>query len=798
MSQSNVYVTEQVVQVIVNGQENVVSEPNSEVSVNVIEQQVSVSVGEIGPQGNIGPTGPTGPTGATGPTGSTGATGSTGSTGPTGSTGATGPTGPTGPTGSQGSQGIQGITGPTGATGATGADSTVTGPTGPIGPTGPTGPTGATGATGADSTVTGPTGPTGATGATGPTGPTGASGMVVYAKNSSGATIPAYSPVLIDQEYVGSTDLGFIRADADNVYLKMGAFAITTQSVADGVGTDLVRSGVVTGFDTTGMTVGDILYVSDSGTLTTTRPTGAVGIQPIARVISTDNDTIYLFGNTFVSAVDSLPNLPSGQVWKGNGSNRPAAVTLDTSTVTENTNLYFTDERAQDAVSDALAAGTHTAITVTYNDGSGTLSLANTGVTSVSGTTNEISVSGSTGSVTIGIPDSPVFVTPNIGAATATTVNGTTVPSSKTLVITDDIGVSVQGYDSDLEAIKNATLTGDGNLRRTSSAWAIDTTSYQPADADLTAIAGLAGTSGLLQKTGANNWALDTNTYLTTAVTSISGTANEVNVSASTGSVTVGLPDDVTIGNNLTVGGNLTVEGTTTTINAENLIINDNMIYLNDGDNSSNIDLGIAGNYNDGTYAHTGIFRDASDGKWKFFQGYTPEPDAAVDINTSHASFAFAPVQASNFYGTWAGDTIGYTKGGTGLTALGTAGQVLATNGGATGMEWVSIPGGIATTSITTNSATTIGTFSTSSYRSGEFFIQFTQGSKYYASKVAVIHDGTSAYHTEFAIIEPTAGSMPVTITSTISGGNVLIQATFTDAATTNATAKVSSNLIGV
>jgi hypothetical protein len=39
---------------------------------------------------------------------------------------------------------------------------------------------------------------------------------------------------------------------------------------------------------------------------------------------------------------------------------------------------------------------------------------------------------------------------------------------------------------------------------------------------------------------------------------------------------------------------------------------------------------------------------------------------------------------------------------------------------------------------------------------------------------------------------------MPVTITSTVSGGNVLIQATFTDAASTNATAKVSSNLIGV
>jgi len=55
-----------------------------------------------------------------------------------------------------------------------------------------------------------------------------------------------------------------------------------------------------------------------------------------------------------------------------------------------------------------------------------------------------------------------------------------------------------------------------------------------------------------------------------------------------------------------------------------------------------NIDIGLVGNYNDGTYKHTGLFRDASDGVYKFFQGYTPEPQDAVNINTSHASFGLA------------------------------------------------------------------------------------------------------------------------------------------------------------
>jgi hypothetical protein len=64
-----------------------------------------------------------------------------------------------------------------------------------------------------------------------------------------------------------------------------------------------------------------------------------------------------------------------------------------------------------------------------------------------------------------------------------------------------------------------------------------------------------------------------------------------------------------------------------------------------------NVDLGWVGNYNDGTYHHTGIFRDASDGIYKFFQGYTPEPDAAVNIDTSHGSFQLASVQANTFTG---------------------------------------------------------------------------------------------------------------------------------------------------
>ena len=55
--------------------------------------------------------------------------------------------------------------------------------------------------------------------------------------------------------------------------------------------------------------------------------------------------------------------------------------------------------------------------------------------------------------------------------------------------------------------------------------------------------------------TAAGTFSLDTNTYLTTAVTSIAGTANQIAVSAATGAVTVSLTSAVTISGAMTASG---------------------------------------------------------------------------------------------------------------------------------------------------------------------------------------------------------------------------------------------------
>jgi hypothetical protein len=146
-----------------------------------------------------------------------------------------------------------------------------------------------------------------------------------------------------------------------------------------------------------------------------------------------------------------------------------------------------------------------------------------------------------------------------------------------------------------------------------------------------------------------------TSTYIanTTARTLISDRYQVANVNTNffkkTGVIAQTVTPLTTFSANVSIEGKLFVTGGVQTYTANNLVLGDNMIYLNSGNITDNPDLGFAGNYNDGTYHHTGFFRDASDaGTWKVFENYAPEPDANVYINTAHATFRLAPFSAQN------------------------------------------------------------------------------------------------------------------------------------------------------
>ena len=220
-----------------------------------------------------------------------------------------------------------------------------------------------------------------------------------------------------------------------------------------------------------------------------------------------------------------------------------------------------------------------------------------------------------------------------------------------------------------------------------------------------TAIKNNATVAGTLGVTGATTLS---STLDVTGVVNLNNTTDSS--SATTGALIVdggvGIAKNLHVGvnaeidGNLVVDGNLTINGTTTTISATNLAIEDNLIYLNEGSTISNPDLGITGNYNDGTYAHAGIFRDATDGgTWKIFKGYVPEPGTAID--TTHASFDLADLDVGGFY---ASDnaSIGGTLGVTGATTL-------SSTLGVTGATTLSSTLAVSGTSTLTGNVTTSG-----------------------------------------------------------------------------------------
>lgn len=128
-------------------------------------------------------------------------------------------------------------------------------------------------------------------------------------------------------------------------------------------------------------------------------------------------------------------------------------------------------------------------------------------------------------------------------------------------------------------------------------------------------------------------------------VQSVTGTANEITVSASTGNIQVGLPDNVTIAGSLTVGENFIVTGSTVVVNSTVVTIDDPIFTLG-GDTAptvdDNKDRGIEFRYHNGTSAKVGFFGfDDTTGKFTFipdatnssevFSGTKGELDANVD-----------------------------------------------------------------------------------------------------------------------------------------------------------------------
>lgn len=246
-----------------------------------------------------------------------------------------------------------------------------------------------------------------------------------------------------------------------------------------------------------------------------------------------------------------------------------------------------------------------------------------------------------------------------------------------------------------------------------------------------------------------------TNTF-SDATDATSSTAAPVKMSGGVGiAKKLFVGTDLRVNGDTVIDGNLTVSGTTITLNTTNMAIEDNMIYLNNGSTTANPDLGIAANYNDGTYRHTGIFRDATDGVWKVFHQYTPEPDASAFIDTSHASFALANFQANTFIGALSGNA-------TTATTLATA-RTITLNGDLSGSGSFNGSTDITITATIGANSVALGTDTT-----GDYVASMTAGTG--------ITVGTATGEGSTPVITNTAPDQTVVLNGT---GSVVVTGTY-------------------
>ena len=80
----------------------------------------------------------------------------------------------------------------------------------------------------------------------------------------------------------------------------------------------------------------------------------------------------------------------------------------------------------------------------------------------------------------------------------------------------------------------------------------------------------------------------------------------------------------------VSISGNLFVNGNTTTLNANNITINDTVIYIANNNPANTYDIGLVGHFTAGIYQHTGIVRDHTNNAWTFFSNATVEPTGNV------------------------------------------------------------------------------------------------------------------------------------------------------------------------
>ena len=558
-------------------------------------------------------------------------------------------------------------------------------------------------------------------------------------------------------------------------------------------------------------------------------------IGDVTITTATSGDFLKWNGTAWINTpieVGDISSVTAGTGLTGGGSS--GSITLDLASTAVTAGSYGGAGTVATFTADAqgrLTAAGNTAISITASQ----ISDRGTNlVTGLTGTANEITVSNSgVGAVTLSLPAN-VTISNNLVVTGNLTVSGNvTTVNTEQLDVEDNIITLNSGVtgaptlNSGIEVNRGTSTDVSILWNETSDKWTFtnDGTNYanfgDVTAAALIAAAGGDGTAGQALTTNGSG-VLDFTTIIGTTEASIisavgaDGANGAVLMTNGAGdltftTLTAAKISDFTANTRaqISVSGDLAYNSSTGVISFTNDAGDIESVTagtgLTGGGTSGAVTLDLAstavtaGSY--GSSSSVGTFTVDAQGR------LTAAGNSSISITASQVSdFAEAAqdaVEGAITAGT--GVTKAYNDGANTISL--SIGQDVATNAAvtfgsiATGAITLDSGTGELNTStqvVTVNTVTTVDSFDKTVYRTAKYLVQVTQGSKYTTSEVLLAHDGTTSYLSEYAVIELGGTVIPLTVSTSISAGNVLLRVTITDAASTNATVKVARTLIAV
>jgi len=184
------------------------------------------------------------------------------------------------------------------------------------------------------------------------------------------------------------------------------------------------------------------------------------------------------------------------------------------------------------------------------------------------------------------------------------------------------------------------------------------------------------------------------------------------------------------------------------------------------------------------------LIYNSSTGIWENF------PQASVSVGNANTANTLQTARTINGISFDGSANITVTTAGTGINVSGTVVSIDNTVVTLTGTQTLSNKSfssfdqktgsttvanqAVIQSTVATTTQTAVDTFSTSAYRSAKYLVQITQGTNYQSSEIMILHNGTTTFTTEYAMLN-TNGTLG-SFSSDISGGNVRLLITMSSA----------------